>query len=139
MAMHISKAWNNCVWLQELIPWSYIQKYFDLEYYRIKPKCVTTENPQASSILERFRQAVENLVHMFNLKNNFLYKDDPWAVILADNYVGLQSTYHTTLQATPAQLMFGHDTILNNPFFTDWEAIRIPKQKLIDKNNKNEN
>ena len=35
--------------------------------------------------------------------------------------------------------MFGHDTILNNPFITEWEAIRIPKQKLIDKNNKNEN
>ena len=65
---------------------------------------------------------------MFNLKNNFLYKDDPWAVILADNYVGLQSTYHTTLQATSGQLIFGSDMIVNTPFVPDWEGIRGLKQ-----------
>ena len=97
------------------------------------------ENHQANYILERIHQVIAKLVHTFNLNNNCLDQDDPWSGILAATAFTVHSTYHTTLQATPAQLMFGHDTILNNPFFTDWEAIRIPKQKLIDKNNKNEN
>ena len=96
-------------------------------------------NHQANYTLERIHQVIVNLVHTSDLNNNCLDADDPQSGILAATVSAVRSTYHTTLQATPAQLMFGHDTILNNPFFTDWEAIRIPKQKLIDKNNKNEN
>ena len=44
-----------------------------------------------------------------------------------------QSTFHTTLQATPAQLVFGRDMLLDLPFKADWVAIRQRKQELIDK------
>ena len=49
------------------------------------------------------------------------------------------STYNTTLQATPGQLVFGRDMILNAPFITYWEAIRKRSQQTINKNNKYEN
>ena len=46
---------------------------------------------------------------------------------------------HTTMQATPMQLVFGRDVILNIQFEADWEYIKNRKQKLINYNNKREN
>ena len=43
------------------------------------------------------------------------------------------------LQATPGQLVFGLDIILNTLFIANWEDIIRHKQKLIDKNNQLEN
>ena len=51
----------------------------------------------------------------------------------------VRSTYHTTLQSTPGQLVFGRDMILNVTHEANWEYIRSRKQKLILKNNKAEN
>ena len=50
-----------------------------------------------------------------------------------------RATYHTTLQATPPQLVFGRDAILNTKFEADWNFIRQRKQKLILTNNQREN
>ena len=66
---------------------------------------------------------------MYNLQNNYLDKDDPWSGILAATDFLVQITYHTTLQATPVQLLFGRDTILNTPFIAEWGAIRLRRQK----------
>ncbi len=52
---------------------------------------------------------------------------------------GVRATYHTTLQATPAQLVFGRDSILNVRHEADWKYIKQRKQTLIDKNNAREN
>ena len=51
----------------------------------------------------------------------------------------MNSTVHTTLRATPSQLVFGRDAILNVSFQADWEYIKARKQKRILQNNKNEN
>jgi hypothetical protein len=51
----------------------------------------------------------------------------------------VRATFHTTLQATPSQLVFGRDAILNTKFEADWNAIRARKRALIEKNNQNEN
>jgi hypothetical protein len=50
-----------------------------------------------------------------------------------------RATYHTTLQATPTQLVFGRDAIMNTKFTVNWELIRKRKQCLIDQNNQKEN
>ena len=50
-----------------------------------------------------------------------------------------RATVHATLQATPAQLVFGRDASLNIPFKADWALIRERKQKLINENNEREN
>ena len=49
------------------------------------------------------------------------------------------STHHTTLQATPGQLVFGRDILLNLKFVADWEVIKIRKQRDEDKNISREN
>jgi hypothetical protein len=51
----------------------------------------------------------------------------------------VRATYHTTLQATPMQLVFGCDAILNIKHITDWEHICQRKQECIIENNKREN
>jgi hypothetical protein len=48
-------------------------------------------------------------------------------------------TIHTTLQKTPAQLVFGRDMILNVTHIANWELIKQRKQRLINKENANEN
>ena len=69
--------------------------------YGIKSKCATTESPQANSIIEIIRQVISNLVCTFNLKYNYLDKDEPYSGILADTDFAIRRTYHTTFQATP--------------------------------------
>ena len=50
----------------------------------------------------------------------------------------IRTTYHTTLQAYPMQLVYGWDAILNIKHVADWEHIRQHKQERINHNNKRE-
>ena len=55
------------------------------------------------------------------------------------HHVAIRATYHTTLKATPTQLVFGRDAIFNIKFNADWNAIKQRKQQVINKNNSKEN
>ena len=50
----------------------------------------------------------------------------------------VRATYHTTLQASPMQLVFGRDAILKIKHVAKWEHIQQRKQLLINHNNKRE-
>jgi hypothetical protein len=65
--------------------------------------------------------------------------DYPWTGTLAATMFAVRATYHTTLQASPMQLVFGRDAILNIKHMSNWEHIRQRKQTRINKNNKREN
>jgi hypothetical protein len=82
-----------------------------------------------------------NLFRSFQLQDNPYYDlDDPWGGILVAIAFALRSsTYHTTLQAMPGQLLFGRDMVLNVQHLTDWTAIKARKQQIICKNNQIEN
>jgi hypothetical protein len=56
-------------------------------------------------------------------------------------YHAIRSTYHTKLQATPCQLVFGRDMIHNIAFRANWDWIKIRKRKqdIINKFNQKEN
>ena len=105
---------------------------------RINPECETTENPQATSVLERIHQVISNHVHMFYLQNNYLDEDSPSSGIIGATSFMVQSTYHTTLQSMPVQLVFRRGMILSTPFIFDWGSSRRYKQELIYKNNQKE-
>jgi len=82
----------------------------------------------------------ESNIRSFKLQDDPYYNpDDPWGGILSAAAFAMPATYHTTLQATPGQLVFGRDMILNTPYVADWTAIKARKQELIRKNNKIEN
>ena len=104
--------------------------------YGIKRKIITTRNPQANATVKCVHQMLGNLIRSFELQDNpYLDTDDPWLGILAAAAFAMCSTYHTTLRATPGQLIFGRDMILNMQYLADWTAIKARKQQLIRKNN----
>ena len=51
----------------------------------------------------------------------------------------VNSTLHTTNRATPTQLVFNRDAMLNILFEADWQCIKEQKQHGIPQNNKAEN
>ena len=74
-----------------------------------------------NSILERINQVIANHVSKFGLQNMYLYEDDPLSGILSATSFAVQIMYHATLQATPGQLVFGRDMIINTSFIADWK------------------
>jgi RNase H-like domain found in reverse transcriptase/Reverse transcriptase (RNA-dependent DNA polymerase)/Integrase zinc binding domain len=110
------------------------------EAYGIKARMTTARNPQANAVVERVHQTIGNMIRTFRMyERNDLDEDDPWTGILSAIMAAVRSTYSTTTRATPSQLVFGRDAILNVKFTADWDKIRQRKQALIELNNIREN
>ena len=107
--------------------------------YGIKGKPITVRNPQANAIIERVHQVIGNIIRTFELEDNYLDEEDPWKGILSAAAFAVRSTFHTTLQTTPGQLVFGRDMMLNIFHTANWEYIKQRKQKIINLNNAREN
>jgi len=87
-------------------------------------------NPQANSILEHIHLVLGNCLRTFDLDEGDLDEDDPWEEFLtAATAYAIQSTVHTTLGATPGQLVLGSDMILLIEYQADWDV------KLYNGNN----
>ena len=100
--------------------------------YGLKTKPITTRNPQSNAIIERIHQTIGNIIRTFDVSN--IVNSDPCSGILASTMFAVRATYHTTLQASPMQLVFGRDAILNIKHVADWEHIRQRKQLRINHN-----
>ena len=110
--------------------------------YGLRRKVITTRNPQANGIVERVHQVVHNMLRTSGLADGTsmaTYENYGFSGILAAVRRGVNSTIHTTTQATPAQLVFGRDAILNVQFEANWAFIKQRKQKMIIQNNVREN
>ena len=105
--------------------------------FGIKKNVITTRNPQANAIIERVHGTIGNMIRSFEVNKST--DRNPWAAILAAVMFAVRTTVHTTLQATPAQLVFGRDAIMNIPFEADWKIIQLRKQERIKKDNEREN
>lgn len=107
--------------------------------YGITRKLITTRNPQANSIVERVHQVLHNMIRSLNIRDSRDLDSYGWEGVLAAVRQAMRSTVHTTLRATPTQLVFGRDALLNVSFEANWQYIKERKQKLIVQNNKREN
>jgi hypothetical protein len=108
--------------------------------YGITRKLITTRNPQANAVVERVHQVIHNMIRTAGIKGKSdLDPDFRWNGILSAVRQAVTSTVHTTSRATPTQLVFGRDALLNISFQADWQYIKERKQKLILQNNKREN
>ena len=108
--------------------------------YGVKKKPITKRNPQANAIVERVHQTIGNMIRSFEVQDmENLDQEDPWSGILSAVAFAVRATLHTTTRATPMQLVFGRDAMLNIPFTANWKLIEDRKRKLIEHNNKREN
>ena len=108
--------------------------------YGIIKKIITSRNPQSNAIVERCHKTLHNMIRSAQIRDKtdldsfFGFKG-----LLAACRKAMNSTVHTTSRATPTQLVFGRDAMLNASFQADWEFIKERKQRLILQNNKREN
>ena len=107
--------------------------------YGFVRKVITTRNPQANSIIERVHQVLHNMIRSMGLRDARDLGDYGWQGVLAAVRHAIRCSVHTTTRATPTQLVFNRDAILNISFEADWQYIKDRKQKLIVQNNRREN
>ena len=100
-----------------------------LQSYGVKSKLTTVRNPQANGILERTHQVIGNLLRSTRLMSQALSTLDAQQELLAPVTWAINSTYHTTLQATPGQLAFQRDTIMPTTYLANWAAIQHRRQE----------
>jgi transposase InsO family protein len=107
--------------------------------YGLKRKASLSWNPQSNGIVERIHQVLADGLRTFELEKQELDDVDPWTPFLAACAFAIRSTYHTTLQASPAQLVFGRDMLLPIKFKANWARIRANRQRMINQSNLREN
>ena len=97
-------------------------------------------NPQSNAIIERIHQVLGDQLRTFELEERDLTPvERTFEPFLTSCAYALRSTYHTTLKASPGQLVFGRDMILPIAFQADWAKITQQKQDVINASNRKEN
>ena len=103
-------------------------------------KTITTQNPQSNGIIERIHQVVGDMIRTRAIcSKHDLDEHFGFHGVLAAVRDAVRCIVHTTTQATPTQLVFGRDALLNISFEADWQCIKQRKQHRIVQNNKAEN
>jgi hypothetical protein len=116
-----------------------VRKMLNKEY-PIKRKLITTRNPQANAVIERIHQVVHNMIRVQAISGKKDVKETyKLEGVLAAVRSAVLSVVHTTTRATPTQLVFGRDALLNISFEADWQYIKERKQRRIVQNNRKEN
>ena len=75
------------------------------------------------------------MIRTFRTHESELDKEDPWSGILGAVMFATRATVHSTNRATPMQLVFGRDAILNVKHEADWTYIKKQKDKISLQNN----
>ncbi len=83
-----------------------------LQSYGIQSKLTTVKNPQANGILKCIPRVIWNLLHSSHLITQDLLTATTQQELLMPVMWAINTTFHTTLKASPAQLTFNHDMIL---------------------------
>jgi hypothetical protein len=107
--------------------------------YGMKKRVTTAYNPQANGIVERVHLVLADALRTFELQERELDINDPWSAFLASAAFAIRSTFHTTLGASPGQLVFGRDMLLPIKFKANWAEIKARRQDEIRRNNEREN
>ena len=109
--------------------------------YGIELRLITTANPQANAVVERIHQVIGNMIRTMGLEEMYLLPppSDPFAGVIAAIGYAIRSTWHTTLRATPGQIVFGRDMVLNIRHIADWHAMSQRRQLVASNNNQREN
>jgi transposase InsO family protein len=111
------------------------------EEYGIELRLITTANPQANAVVERIHQVIGNMLRTMDVANCYLLPPpyDPWAGLISAIAFAIRSTWNSSMRATPGQLVFGRDMMLNIRHLVDWHYMQTRRQKIASENNAREN
>ena len=101
--------------------------------YNMKAKPTTSYNPRSNGIIERIHQVLRDNLVTFELSKQELPEHYPFDSFVASASWAIRCAFHSVLQATPGQLVFGRDMWLDIQYKANWAEIRLRKQSLIDK------
>ena len=73
----------------------------------IQANRITTRNPQPKSIVERVHQTIGNMMRTWFVDDLEFDETNPFAGLLSAVAFATRATFHTTLNATPSQFVFG--------------------------------
>ena len=79
------------------------------------------------------------MIKMKELDKFIFYYIDPWDEVLSSVAWGVRTSYHSTIMATPSQLVFGRDMLFNMKKAINWKLISENKRKKIACDNEREN
>ena len=97
------------------------------------------KSTQANAIIEKVHQVIGNIIRSVELEDNYLDKGDSWKGILSATVFAVRLTFHTTLQTTSEQLVFGRNMFFDIFHTANWKYIKPKNPKNINLNNVREN
>jgi len=104
------------------------------EDYGIERRLITTANPQAAcnAVVERVHQVTGNMLRTMGVANCHLLPPphDPWAGLMAAIAFAIRSSWHASMRATPGQLAFGRDMMLNVRHLANWHCMQSRRQSI---------
>ena len=109
-----------------------------LSSYGVTPKPTTIKNPQANAFVERIHHVIAASIRSLQLDQR-PFDDTTINAVLQGVAYGLRATYHSSLHASPGQIVFGRDMIINATYLANWKFQQLQRQKQMTLNNKKEN
>jgi transposase InsO family protein len=109
-----------------------------LRSYGVIAKSTTIKNPQANAFVERIYQVMSDAICTMELYER-QFDDTTINIVLQSVAYGLRSTYHSSLAASPGQIIFGRDIIINAVYLANWKDLQTRRKIQIRHNNIREN
>ena len=78
------------------------------------------------------------MIHLYNIENRILNNKEPFIDILCAYAWAIHSTVHTTLKASPAQVVFGRDMLFILSFKVHWKDLLDNRKRVLLQNNERE-
>ena len=78
--------------------------------------------------LEGVHQTIFDIIYIFKVQDTEFDNKNLWNGILASIMFVVHAAVHTTTRHTPAQLIFGRDSILNTHCKANWHLIKKCQQ-----------
>lgn len=102
-----------------------------LRSYGIKAKPITTKNPQANAICERVHLEIQNVIRC--------HEGVDWKKVIYYAAFAVRASYHSILNASPGQLIFGQDMISRQLHDANWSYMSKRRFEAILADNDREN
>jgi Integrase zinc binding domain len=109
-----------------------------LRSYGVTPKPTTVKNPQTNAFVERVHQVIGDAICSMELHTKHC-NDVTIHAVLQNVAYGLRATYHSSIAASPGQLVVGRDMVINSIYLVNWKNLATRRQTQIHHKNVSEN